>query len=81
MLTLKGSSSSNFDSHGLELGSLERGFNFLKDGPKKPKRVKFDLRRVTKFLENFCRNFKIILNSLLILNGSSASNFEFMVCN
>ncbi len=29
MLTLNDSSSSNFDSYGLELGSMEKVFNFL----------------------------------------------------
>ncbi len=63
MSTLNGFSFSNFNSNGLELGSLERAFNFLQDGPKKPKSVKFDLQWAKKFLENFLKNFGIILKA------------------
>ncbi len=37
MLTLNDSSSSNFDSYGLELGSLERALIFYKTGPENQK--------------------------------------------
>ncbi len=44
--------------------------------PKKPNRVKFDLRQDPKFLENFLRNFRVIVKESIDFNGSSSFNFD-----